>query len=151
VVKSDAVVSAFTSLSACVGGVSGHLARSLQAVKCIKLKSIHNALLRKKSTFNKQQWSAPISGHGPPANIGQLVRDPPRRVDIGQGPSVDPPRIVDTGQWPPVDPPRIVDTDRATTPPVSFFCKHGCGVDTRRFALNCGGHLQWRVLLGVFP
>ncbi|KAJ9575782.1 hypothetical protein L9F63_007323, partial [Diploptera punctata] len=25
------------------------------------------------------------------------------------------------------------------------------GVDTRRFALNCGGHLQWRVLLGVFP
>ncbi|KAJ9583508.1 hypothetical protein L9F63_022149, partial [Diploptera punctata] len=52
-----------------MGGVSGHLARSLQAVKCIKLKSIHNALLRKKSTFNKQQWSAPISGHGPPANI----------------------------------------------------------------------------------
>ncbi|KAJ9584504.1 hypothetical protein L9F63_021158, partial [Diploptera punctata] len=25
------------------------------------------------------------------------------------------------------------------------------GVDTRRFALNCGGHLQWRVLLCVFP
>ncbi|KAJ9599104.1 hypothetical protein L9F63_010372, partial [Diploptera punctata] len=22
---------------------------------------------------------------------------------------------------------------------------------TKRFALNCGGHLQWRVLLGVFP
>ncbi|KAJ9595276.1 hypothetical protein L9F63_027337, partial [Diploptera punctata] len=23
------------------------------------------------------------------------------------------------------------------------------GVDTRRFAHNCGGHLQWRVLLGL--
>ncbi|KAJ9599297.1 hypothetical protein L9F63_010211, partial [Diploptera punctata] len=101
VVKSDAVVSAFTSLSACgtfvkpVGGVSGHLARSLQAVKCIKLKSIHNALLRKKSTFNKQHNAlcrGVVSTH-------QWSRTPREYWSI-----------VDTGQWPPVDPPRIVDT-----------------------------------------
>ncbi|KAJ9575786.1 hypothetical protein L9F63_007327, partial [Diploptera punctata] len=36
--------------------------------------------------------------------------------------------------------------------PLSYNLKHlKIGVDTRRFALNCGGHLQWRVLLGVFP
>ncbi|KAJ9575517.1 hypothetical protein L9F63_007622, partial [Diploptera punctata] len=39
---------------------------------------------------------------------------------------------------------RSVDAD-ATCVPIL------CNSKLLRFALNCGGHLQWRVLLGVFP